>query len=148
MAINYAVLETELTTDPNGYGYAPLVAAGADAVLADMLNEVRPSITVRRIDVSPNEVLEAIDVRDFVANPNAGWVAWFESVTQLRTMRLLLDDGSNTRVRSNLNRLLGDTNGSMTRVQTISQRTGSRAEQLFGPGTVLAHGDISRALRE
>lgn len=153
MTIDYPALKTELETDPVGYGYAPFVANGSDNVLAEMLNTVRagtdgfPAITVRRADIRPSEVLEAVDVRDFVANPSVAWTSWFESATRLDAMRLLNDDGTDTLILKNLKRILTDTNGSQARVVAICNRNGSRAEQLFGTGTLIRDSDVAQALR-
>lgn len=153
MPINYTALAAEINTDPLGYGYAAQVAAGSDVGVADLLNQVRaggdgfPTITVRRADITPSEVLEAIDTRDLKASPTVLEGSWLESITQQRTMRLLNDDGSNTRVLANLRRLVNDTNGSQTRVNAIANRNGSRAEQLFGTGTYVDPQDVARALR-
>jgi len=94
------VLKTEITTDPLALGYA----GKSDAEIADLLNLPRATITIRRANIAPNEVLEAIDSRDFETAPNAIHVAWFESITQLRTIRLENEDGSATRALGNLRR--------------------------------------------
>lgn len=147
MAIDYPALRAELETDPNGYGYAPLLAAGADQGLADLLNEERANITVRRPDITAAEVLEAIDNRDFVATPNAAHVAWFGSVTRQESVRLVTDAGVDTRILGGLRRLLdnADTQGSRARLGAIANRLGSRAEQLFGAGTLVRHEDVTKA---
>lgn len=152
MAVSYAVLHTEITTDPRGYGYAPLLASGNDDGLASLLNKVRdgtdgfPAITVKRTDIASNEVLEAIDSRDLAASPNAGLCSWFQSTTALVRMRLVNDDGTDTRILGNLRRLYtSDVQGSRTRLQALATRPGSRAEELFGSGTVLSNFDVGQA---
>lgn len=136
-------LKTEITTDPLALGYA----GKSDAEIADLLNLPRATITIRRANIAPNEVLEAIDSRDFDAAPNAIHVAWFESITQLRTIRLENDDGSATRALGNLRRLLqaADTQGSRTRLAALATRIGSRAEQLLGGGVTVTHIDVADA---
>lgn len=149
MAIDYTALRAEILNDPAGLGYALHVAAGSDNVIAGILNLVRASITIRRDNIMPAEVLEAIDIRDFVASPPGNptlAASWFESVTQLRAIRLLNDDGSNTAVRGNLNRILNDVQGSQARILALSNRQGSRAEQLFGRNTVITDADVGTAL--
>lgn len=160
MAINYPALKTELQTDPAALGYAPHVASGNAQGLADIMNWPRngttaspvnavvgAAITIRRPDISPNEVLEAIDSRDFIASPGIAHVAWFESVTQLRSMRLVDDAGVDTRVLGNLKRIVNNTpQGSQSRLNTLASRVGSRTEQLFGAGIELTHSDIGTAL--
>lgn len=137
------ILKTEITTDPLALGYA----GKSDAEIADLLNLLRATITIRRANIAPNEVLEAIDSRDFETAPNAIHVAWFESITQLRTIRLENDDGSATRALGNLRRLLqaADTQGSRTRLAALATRIGSRAEQLLGGGVVVTHIDVADA---
>jgi hypothetical protein len=148
MAIDYALLKSELQGDPRSYGYAPLIAAGDDSGLAAMLNQVRPEISIRRPDVKAAELLEAIDNRDLLPSATGLDQAWLNAVlSQDQGVRLVLPNGSNTRVVANLNRLVGNTQCSQTRLQTISTRTGSRAEELFGANTVITDSDIAKALR-
>jgi hypothetical protein len=162
MAMTDAALRSELQADPAGLGYASHLAAGNHQALADLLNWPRDgvtappvagaptgaAITVRNPSISAADLLEAIDNRDFATSPNAAHVAWFESITQQRTtIALLNEDGSNNRVLGNLNRLItSDTQGSRTRLLALATRRGSRAEQLWGPGTVVTIDDIGRAL--
>jgi hypothetical protein len=148
-------LKSEIQNDPRGYGYAAFVANGSDEGVAQLLTWVRdgatacplngvagPAISVKRTDISSQELLEAIDSRDFPATTD--WrQSWFESATQQRTLRLVADDGSNTRVLGNLKRILGDTNLSQTRLTALSVRAGSRAEELFGTGTTLIASDVT-----
>lgn len=158
MPVNYVQLATELNTDPVGYGYATLIAIGNDSGLADMLNKVRsgndgfPALTIRRSDCKPSEILEAIDIRDLLASPpgvsnNTFASGWFESVTQFPTIRLTNADGTKTVVRRNIDRMVGDTQGSQTRLDAVAIRNGSRAEFLFGQNTRVTSDDIAKALR-
>lgn len=152
MSLVISVLHTEITTDPRGYGYVPLLSSGNDDGLAALLNKVRDgtdgfaSISVKRTDIASNEVLEALDSRDLAASPNAGLCAWFQSATGLSRLRLVNDDGTNTRVLGNIKRLFtSDVQGSQTRLQAVATRNGSRAEELFGTGTVLTNFDVGQA---
>ena len=148
----YATLRTEIQTDPLAYGYAAFLAAHEPENVAAALNKVRdgtdgkPQIQVRRIDVAAIEVLEAVDTRDFVASPNALQASWFESITQNSTIRLANPDGTQNRIKNNLDRILNDTQGSQTRLNALAKRNGSRAEKLFGPGTVVSISDVMTAL--
>lgn len=158
MAITLAALASEITADPLGYGYATFVAAGNDQAIADLLNKPRdgtdgkPAISVKRADCTPAEILEAIDVRDFPASPtgvNSIPLAqsWLESVTQFARLRLTREDGTKTLIRRNIDRLVGDTQGSQARLDAIAVRVGSRAEQLFGVGVEVTNPDVSQSLR-
>lgn len=168
MPVNSATLRTELANDPRGYGYAPLVFVANDPALVDILNAVRDgtnppanptaaggvangSISVKRIDCSPAEILEAIDIRDLltVGLPAGMSVplaqSWLESVTQFVRIRLANDDGTKTMTRRNIDRLVANTNGSQTRLDAVAVRLGSRAEELFGAGTVVTRDDVGAA---
>lgn len=158
MALTFAALKTEIQNDPNGYGYAQHVATGADSLIAEMLNLVRTGsnggaeILVGRPDITPSELLEAIDPRDFNPTPNnfANMTltgSWLESVLQFPSIPLLRADGTNNLIRGTLNRLLADGFGSQARLNALSKRQGSRAEQLFGFGTSITPDHIARALR-
>lgn len=155
MAIDYVALKAEIQNDPQTYGYAAWVAAAEPEKVAGALNKVRDgtdgeaAITIRRPDISAAEVLEAVDNRDFSANPHPLHVAWFQSVTQLPTIRLIHDNGTDTRALGNIRRLLENpgTQGSRDRITAIANRNGSRAEQLFGAGTVVSIQDVATALQ-
>lgn len=141
-----AQVKAECQNDPSGLGLAAQFAVGSDGVCADILNVVRVGITVKRVDVRPAEVLEAINTLDFAASPSAIACSWFESLTQMPVVRLSNDDGSDTTVLGNLKRLVtSDVNGSRTRLAALTTRPGSRAEQLWGPGTSLTALDITNA---
>lgn len=145
MAIDYAVLRTEMETDPNGYGYAPLLAAGADQALADMLNEVRASIDIKRADISSGEVFHAIALGDLKSNPNSFEAQWWGALlNRSDAIRLVNEDGTATPVRANVLQVVtGST--SRTRLAALETRKGSRAEQLFGAGTSVRHEDVMKA---
>ena len=134
MPINYTQLASEINNDK--------VRDGTDGENA---------ITVRRTDISAADVLEAIDVRDFDTTAPGGnfSLSWFESVTQLRSLQLIDEAGANTRILGNLRRILLNpgTQGSSARLDALANRFGSRAEQLFGSGTIITPEDVALALR-
>jgi hypothetical protein len=147
-------LKTELTTDPRGYGYAALLAASNWNGVRDALNLARAGIVIRRSNIVARELLEAIDLRDLLASP-AGVVnitlagSWLESITQVGDglIRLLDGAGANTRVKQNLDRLLGNTQGSQTRLNALAVRDGSRAEELWGESFAVTDGEVETAWR-
>lgn len=164
MSVNLTQLKTELLNDPAGLGYAPFVEIRNDTALAEVVNFARngvaacptngvvgSAVTINRPDCDPSEILEAIDVRDFEASP-AGVVnlaltqSWLESITQFARVRLAKDDGSKTKVRQNIDRLVSNVNGSQSRLNVVAVRFGSRAEQLFGAGVSVTVSDVSSAL--
>lgn len=163
MPINYTDLATEINTDPRAYGYAAHVLIGNDQAVADLLNLVRtgsnggPAITIRRVDVGSQEICEAIRVPDYTAlpaNPNASqlsqerrFLSWMEALVNAPRVRLLNDDGSDTPVMANFADMFGAATGTRQRLVALASRNGSRAEELFGRGTVMTAADVAKALR-
>lgn len=152
-AAQTAALKAELTLDPLTYGYMVAWGASEPEVVAALINKVRDgtdgeaAITINRGDVDPREILEAIDVRDFIASPNALATAWFQSVTQLPLIRLANTDGTKSVTRQNLDRAVTNGQGSQGRLDAIAVRRGSRAEQLFGADTLISVQDVTTAMR-
>jgi hypothetical protein len=159
MPMTYPALKSELLNDPQTYGYAAMIAAQNWNGVAAALNLLRdgtnggPAITVRKTDISPKEVLEVIDTRDFVAGtPTIASnlaMAWFESVTQGDSMRLINDDGTDTRILGNIHDrlLVAGGQNSRSRLRALANRNGSRAEELWGRDTRVTDGDVETALR-
>lgn len=146
-------LRTELNTDPRGYGYAAHVATGNVTQLVALLNKPRdgtdgfPAITVNRPFLTGAQVMNAIDVRDFTipgtVNTNLAG-SFLESVFQMMQVPLTESNGTKNQIRRNLDRLVGDTNGSQTRLDALAVQVGSRAQQLFA--VQVGDGDVNRAL--
>lgn len=149
----YPLLANELNTDPNGYGYSQYITNGNDSALAEMLNLKRdgtnggPAINIRRPTVKRQELMDAVDTRDLKASPTVLEGSILESILQADTITLTNDDGTVNRTRQNLNRLLGDTQGSQTRLAALATERGSRAQQLFGYNVAIDDSDIAKALR-
>lgn len=148
-----AALKTELTTDPAAIGYNTNndVTNQNWLALKNKINAVKSSIDVPRVDVAPSEILEAIDVRDLTvpaAVTQAQLAAsWLESLTQMPTVRLQKDDGTDTTVIKNIKLLVvSGGQGSQTRINALATRKGSRAEQLFGAGFVVSEQNVADAI--
>lgn len=153
-------LASEINNDPQNYGYAPFKANGADQTLADMLNHVRdgateppagnlgPAVTGIREDfLMVQDLLDAVDNRDFITAPTALEAGLFESLTQQRSLRLLDSTGNATRTLGNLRRLFQNPGpqGTRARIDALALRNGSRAEQLFGARTTISANDVAAA---
>lgn len=132
MAVDLLALKNECLNDPTALGLTAPYNAGQDSIVADLLNRVRNAINIPRSDVSPQEVIEAIRITDFVANATTIQSSWFESFTQLLSVRLIKTDNTDTRVLTNLLGLLVNGSASETRLRAVGLKKGSRIEQLFG----------------
>ena len=150
MTLDRARLREELRTDPLGYGYAEWVADGSDQALGDLLNHVRDGVTaprdgkpigaairVDRLDVTPIELLDAVDPRDL--DPSPAVAAWFQALASRPQIPAALV----TRLGAHL----APASEARARLAARLTRTGSRAEQLFGAGAWVRHEDVAHALR-
>jgi hypothetical protein len=142
MAIDYAALKSEIQADPTILGYAPFVTAGSDIGVAGLLNATRAGISVFRNDLGVREVINAIDATNFA------------SLTQIQVSKLMLlftstptIDATNANTRTIFLGIFSGMTATVNALTALASRTGSRAEQLFGAGTVVGHLDVARALR-
>lgn len=158
MAIDYAALKTELNTDPTALGYAAPRTAGDDVTLAGIVNLLRATIQIRRADISASEIANAIDVADYTALPGSPtaaqlsserrFLAWITGILTVGSVRLLNDDGTNAPAITNFQAMFPAGSATRTRLLALASRNGSRAEQLFGAGTVITSADVAKALRQ
>jgi hypothetical protein len=165
MAIDYAALKAECLTDPTGLGLPALVATADGgtstggtraADVAAALNLVRASIQVKRSDIAPSEICNAINVADYTALPGTPtaaqlsterrYLAWLTGLMSVPTVRLQNDDGTDAPAVTNLKAMFAGGTGTLTRLQALQTRTGSRVEQLFGAGAVVSWQDVAHAL--
>lgn len=127
MPINFATLKTELTTDPNGYGYVttPITEAVGE-YNARKLNEVRAGISVNRTVIPAHEVIEAIVAAD--------WTALSQAEKDRISLVISAGDinvqGTNTRAA--FLQAFGAGTTTRSNLVALQTRPGSRAEQLFG----------------
>ena len=170
-------LKTEFTTDPRGYGYSTLWASGQDNALADVIDTVRDGtnppanptggtpagnadghIDIKRDDVAGSEVVLAIDLADIPSlptNPNNSQLsserrslAYLQMLACMTDpIKLLNDDGSNTPVISNVAGIFTAGSATLTRLNALRFRFGSRAEELFGKGVSVTADDVSACRR-
>ena len=142
--MNTAQLKTELTTDPNGLGYA----GKADAQLAALLNSFTgPGAAVVAIaSMARSDFLLGIAPATFVLpSLSAALQSKWDRILSLARSADQINVASAT-VQALLATAVSD--GVLTQAQSdaISKRTGSRAEVLFGAGTSVSELDIARAM--
>lgn len=140
-----ATLQTEINTDPQSLGYAAALASNGHQGVADALNLTRASITIRRSDITPTEIVTAITASDFVASPSASLLAWYQSAMACPMLRITNDDGSATSLQTNFKALLTAGSGSLNRLVALATRNGSRGEALFGPGVTITAQNVGQA---
>lgn len=138
-AFSIAALHTELTTDPVSMGYATLLQKANDQAVADLLNSLTSpgAASVFRTDVRAQEFLNCITTADFSA------------LNQLNTSKLQMVlgpgvlDATNANLRAAVQALF--TGATLTAMQAVCSRTGSRAEVLWGTGIVVTAAQVGAA---
>lgn len=140
MAMTDAQVLTEITTDPAALGYANKSAGGQQ----DLINsDGSATAPVDRIFVSRLLFQSTVVYADYIALTDAERALWHAI--------LLSDDGEGVNVQDPdiRNQILGIWKaGTTTRtnVAAIQTKTGTRAEELGGDGTIVSHIQISRAI--
>jgi hypothetical protein len=142
MGYTLAQLAAEITNDPKALGYAAPVAAGSLSGLAALINGTYPGVgTVWRTDVAAAELLGGIvwaEVSGFTA---AQWEAVEVMLVPLTV------DASNANVRAFFAGVFAGKTATIANLTAIAQRANpSRAEELWGYGTVVSTTDIAHAL--
>lgn len=148
MPIDPAALRAEITTDPAGLGYAPLVAAGADAGIAALLGATTGpgAAPIALPSVSRDAFLLGL-------RPAYMSLPTLPAAVQQKWDRILaaINSGAAVAIDAGTQGLLASAvaDGVLTQAQAdaVWHRTGSRAEVLFGPDTVMTQADVSFALR-
>ena len=140
-------LKTEVNIDPNAYGYVP---EDTNLVL-DLLNQKRIEITVSKPKISPSLIRAAVylDAYDNLLADRQEWLRWITGSGGFEDESLVVTQD----LRDRLTGLLG---GSQTGdsiwaaadddimepiMLDLIDIDGSRAEELFGFGTVISRAD-------
>jgi hypothetical protein len=137
--IDYTALKKEITNDPLELGYAPFVSAGNDQAIAGLLNKATGpdagqvyASAMSRDDFMLAFIPALITLPNLSATIQSKWDRILGVIRAADTINI-----SNSSIQALLGEAVSD--GVLTSEQTsiIGQRTGSRAEVLFGAGTTL-----------
>jgi hypothetical protein len=141
--IDYAALASEINTDPAALGYAAPKAAGNDQGVANLLNAVGAGagFQVNREPISTAFFLSNVAAAEYLAL-TAVKLAQLQCIVAAQTV-----DINDASTQAMLIGVFGNPSATRTNIIAILKRQGSRAEVLFGRGTVITVNDISKALR-
>lgn len=146
-----AALAAEISNDPQALGFAAQVTAKSDTNIAALLNTTGGTAAFNVLDlpVKPAKFLSVCDPTEFDALP-AGRQAQLQILFAGGTVDLA--DPKTIAILQNIfpATLQGSTPAApLTRAALTALRTrrGTRAEVLFGPGFIVDHLDVARALR-
>lgn len=149
-----AQLNSELTTDPMGMGYAAYVGV-SDNTLADMLNSLtsKGAATIQLVNVSKGALLlSSVPLTDQLAAgltlsgsaiPSATQQKWISRFDALRSADPVLEV---SQMMPLLESAVQDGIASSAWVTAVTTRTGSRAEVLWGAGTVITPVQILQSI--
>lgn len=143
MTVTLAALRAELQTDQAALGYAGLLNGEITdwAALAAVINQPRPGIVVQRGVVPGYMVMGAVRGTDFDAL-NAGGKEYLRAL-----LAPGLVDLDAIEVRAALAVLFPGGSSTRTNLLALVDRPGSRAELLWGRGTVVTVDELARAWR-
>ena len=141
MAVDIQVLAAEISTDPTGLGYA-----GGDPDIADTINFVRVTIQLDNF-VTAFDIEEAVVPNDW---PQAGADQFKRDLW--RDILLTVGEvggpinANATNLKAKVLLVFDPATETRTALAALQTRDASRAEQLFGPGTIVTHKQVAQAL--
>lgn len=143
--INISELATELNTDPAALGYATHLASGEDSAIVSLLNDNAGagSGTVDRIFVDAKTFQSAVVGSEYLALTTPQQNLWLALINASQGNINI----KNTNIRNQVLAVWGA--GTTTRVNlgNLQTKNGSRAEVLWGDGTIVSFDDVAAARR-
>lgn len=140
-AVPISALTTELQTDPTGRGYAAHVATGNHDELARLINEFQGGITVEKPSITSQELIDSV-----VQTEYGGLSAANRQYFDMLAGSARIDTRTGRPARVGLLNIFAAGTTTRTNLTAVVQRNGSRAEQLWGYGTVVTVAEIGQAL--
>lgn len=143
MAVDQAALKAEIQNDPSAVGYsAVLTAADGDALLANLLNQPRAGTRVNRGVLDSWLLLDAVAPADLLAL-TGGQMNLFLAIVSTGHFSV-----NSVNIQAILNGLFPSATAPTTNANLVALRSrlGSRAEALFGAGTIIDSLDVAVAL--
>lgn len=140
MAYTLQQLHDELMNDPKALNYAAHLSEGDDTGVAAILNSTYAAVgTVWRQSLTAAEVLGSLVDTEVAAWTQLQWTA-FQCLISTGTV-----DATNARIRALFAKLVSGQ--SLTNLTAIAKVvTPTRAEELFGAGTVIPEAQVAAAM--
>jgi hypothetical protein len=139
-------LKNEINNDPTGKGYKnPDSTWKGASVIAGLLNERNTGTNVRRKKIKPNEIFDSIPYAEYELYDQA-------KRDYIDTMLELAGgdedsviDATDTVVFGNIAAIFPANSDARTNILAKIDREGSRAEVLWGEGTIITGSDVGKA---
>jgi hypothetical protein len=140
-------LRSELINDPAVLGYAPFVAAGGDADIANLINALSAA-RVNRGVVTTEVFLADFGMQVLTIFSDATLSSSFGALVKMLSLPRTIDY-SHPVIQGALSKMAGAAVGGLTQanVNAITSRPASRAESIWGPGVSVDHLQVAKALR-
>jgi hypothetical protein len=159
-ATQLVTLKTEFQTDPRGYGYAGQMNPRNDDMLARLINFARDGVTVPPAGVAG----QSIKINQATVNTGLirgattlgafgglnvdekDWFSWLTANGEIPVNAETLQQLAGVPDSAGSMWLLADRPAMNAAMEAIMRKWGSRAEELFGRGTVVSIDDVGKAL--
>jgi len=140
--VNLSTLRTELLTDPRGLGYSAGISIGDHNRISDLLNTSAASHSVSTGTVYSLGMQQSVVPAEYAILSAAQRDLWGAIVaTAIDGIAI-----SNTLIRSQVAFIWALGTVTRTNLLALDTRIGSRAEVLFGEGTVVFSTEVGKAL--
>ena len=133
-------LYTEITTDPTGIGLSTPFSAGNYPRVAQIMNQVRATITVEKLYVSPRDLIATIVPGEYIALTQAQR-DYIALIPALGTV----DIRTGSSLRNALNAVFASGSATRAAYTALASRNGSRTEVLFGVDQMVSNDDVRLA---
>lgn len=134
-------LHDEIENDPETIGYKDGSAWKSDDVIAGLINDPTNGDTIERRNISPQEIIEQIAIADWLAI-DAAERLYIQLLPSLPVISAVQDG---TEVRGNLLSIFDAGTTTRDNLIAVVQKQGSRAEVLWGEGTVISVSQVAHA---
>jgi len=137
-------LQTEIQTDPSGYGYPAILAADPTDYQAvrDALNLIRPGLTVQDDSVRAEALRATIVHGEFLALTPGDQRFLMLALSGVGSLMV----GSGSTLRTSLAQMFNSGTTTRSNWLALLDRDGSRLEQLFGPNLSVTWQEVRDAL--
>ena len=141
----YATLKTELVTDPNGYGYMTAIGNSDYTGATDLFNLARAAIQIPQAALKSWDIFTAVVPSEWTAGMSAaGMGLYFAALMAIGNSQQGRIDLTNGNIKAALDLMFPTGTCPLTHaaMHALYTRNGSRAEQLFGAGTIITIDDL------
>lgn len=133
-------LKSELDSDPQGLGYAAAGWPDGDAQsVADIINDPAHGATIWRTNIPMSDVYAETDWSEVIALGGTERQV-FRQITSTAEL-----DADSQNIRDAIGAIFGAGTNTRANLLSLVQKSGSRAEELWGDGVTISASEVGRA---